>query len=81
MKDVAAKFDDCFVLDINTFGFDWPTLGVSYGYQTTTDSSHPTRLGHVYLSDQFNTYLDWVIGNNQKAFFKTVYINTPWEPE
>lgn len=67
MKAVAEKFSHCFVLDINTFGFDWPTWGRSYGYQSSV-GIHPTRLGHIHLANQFNTFIDWIVAKNPTAF-------------
>ena len=73
---VAALFDNCHVLDITTYGMKWNT-GVGK-YVSGVDGSHPTRLGHVYLADQFNTYIDWYVGKHPEEFLDAAYINTEY---
>ena len=66
MKAVAELFDNCFVIDMHEYGLDWPSVGRSLGYQSV--GVHPTRLGHIYLADVFNTYIDWIVDKNRAAF-------------
>ena len=75
LKAIAAKFDKCYVLDIRQYGMDWSKSG----YLSGSNTSHPTRLGHVYLADQFNTYIDWYIGKYPELFKDAAYIGTDYQ--
>lgn len=74
---IVQKFNEyaghCYLLDITSHGFDWNTNGANK-YVSGDASSHPTRLGHVYLADQFNTYIDWYIANHPEEFLDAAYV-------
>lgn len=71
---IASKFSKCFVLDVYQYGMDWSQQGPNK-YVSGGESSHPTRLGHIYLADQFNTYIDWYIGKHPELFLDAAYVN------
>ncbi len=75
LKGVAGLFERCHVLDIFQYGMDWSKPG----YLSGSNTSHPTRLGHVYLADQFNTYIDWYIGKYPELFKDAAYIGTDYQ--
>ena len=74
---VANLFDKCYLLDITRYGMNWDTDAANK-YVTGNASSHPSRLGHIYLADQFNTYIDWYIGKHPEQFLDASYINTDY---
>lgn len=68
MRDVAPLFDRCDVIDIFQYGMNWDTP-VNRKKYCSSDSagSHPSRLGHIFLANQYNTYIDWWVANNAES--------------
>ena len=61
------------LIDLNTYGIDWGEDEIKERY---VKGNHPTRLGHIYLCDEFNTYIDWLIGKAPDKFRDAAYIDT-----
>ena len=76
MRGMAALFAHCYVLDIHEYGADWSSNAIASIYRSSTVAgAHPSRLGHVYLCDQFNTYIDWHIATYPQQYLDAAYIN------
>lgn len=64
MSDVSQIFDNVEFMDIDQYGMNWSAAENNAKYKS---SAHPSRLGHIYLADQYNTYLDWWVANHAES--------------
>lgn len=76
LRDVCTCFDYVYLIDMDMYGINWSDTDVRRAYVM---GSHPTRAGHVYLADAFNTYIDWLIFKNPIGMRDASFVGTDYQ--
>lgn len=75
-RDVCSCFDNVYLIDMWQYGIHWTDTDVKKAYLM---GSHPTRNGHIYLADAFNTYIDWLIFKNPIGMRDASFVGTDYQ--
>jgi lysophospholipase L1-like esterase len=74
MRDVAAKFEFTYVIDLFRYG---PAYDENFHYNFYL-GGHLTPSGYLLTAQMFMSYIDYIIRNNPDDFAQVGFIGTPW---